>query len=164
MTHRKFRFMLWLACTLGTLPGWVHAADTTPPAAATPAADALATPRALIAEGKWREAIDALRSVNDTASADWNNLMGYAQRKAAAPDYALAERYYDAALKIDPKHRGALEYSGELYLLRGDLARAEARVQELGRACFFGCKELDQLRAAVAAFKANGNKFVAQKK
>jgi hypothetical protein len=31
-----------------------------------------------------------------------------------------------AALRIDAKHRGALEYSGELYLMLGDLAKAEA--------------------------------------
>jgi tetratricopeptide (TPR) repeat protein len=147
---------------LGALPALVTAADTTEPAA--PAAERLAAPRALIAQAKWREAIDALRAVNDTADADWNNLMGYAQRKAPAPDYALAARYYEAALAIDAKHRGTLEYSGELYLLQGDLPRAETRVQELSKACFFGCKELDQLRAAVAAYKANGNKFVAQKK
>ena len=45
--------------------------------------------------------------VNDSDSADWNNLMGYTHRKAKTPDYAAAEPYYDAALRIDPKHCGA---------------------------------------------------------
>jgi tetratricopeptide (TPR) repeat protein len=137
-----------------------RAADTTP--AATPAADTLAPARSLIAAGKWRDAIEALRSVNDTSSADWNNLMGYSHRKASTPDFAAAERYYDAALRIDSKHRGALEYSGELYLMMGDLARAEARLEALNRTCTFGCDELKQLRTAVAAFKANGNKYAAK--
>lgn len=153
-----------LAAVLVIAAAPAAAADPAPSEAPSGNTDPLAGARALIAEGKWRDAIAALRAVNDTANADWNNLMGYSHRKAGAPDYAAAERYYDAALKIDPKHRGALEYSGELFLVMGDLARAEARMQELNKACFFGCDELKQLRAAVAAFKANGNKFVAQKK
>ncbi len=138
----------------------VFAADTTP--AAAPAVDKLAPARALIAGGKWRDAIDVLQQVNETGDADWNNLMGYSHRKAKTPDFAAAERYYDAALRIDPKHRGALEYSGELYLMMGDLGKAEARLAALDKACFFGCDELKDLRASVAAFKANGNKHVAK--
>ena len=133
------------------------AADTTP---AAPAVDKLAPARALLAEGKWRDAIEALKAVNDTGSADWNNLMGYSHRKARTPDFAAAERYYDAALKIDPKHRGALEYSGELYLMMGDLPKAEARLAALDKACFFGCDEHKTLKSAIAEFKANGGKHV----
>ncbi len=137
------------------------AADTTP-AAATPASDKLANARALIQQERWRDAITALKEVNDSRSADWNNLMGYSHRKAKTPDIAAAERYYDEALRLDPKHRGALEYSGELYLMLGDLARAEARLAQLNKACTFGCQELKDLRAAVAAFKANGNNVAAR--
>jgi tetratricopeptide (TPR) repeat protein len=144
---------------LGALPA--AAADTTP-AAATPAVDKLANARALIQQERWRDAIAALKEVNDTASADWNNLMGYSHRKAKTPDFAAAERYYDEALRLNPKHRGALEYSGELYLMMGDLARAEARLAQLDRACTFGCQELKDLRAAIAAFKANGHKVAAK--
>lgn len=147
--------MLGTAVTLAALP--VHAADPVP-ATAQPANDKLATARAFIQQERWRDAIAALREVNDTASADWNNLMGYSHRKAKTPDLAAAERYYDEALRIDPKHRGALEYSGELFLMMGDLARAEGRLAQLDRACTFGCQELKDLRAAIASFKANGNK------
>jgi len=137
-----------------------RAADTPPPAAA--AADKLAPARALIAEGRWRDAIGALKEVGDTGSADWNNLMGYSHRKAKVPDFAAAEGYYNAALRIDPKHRGALEYSGELYLMLGDLPKAEERLATLDKACTFGCGELKDLRAAVASYKANGNRYVAK--
>jgi tetratricopeptide (TPR) repeat protein len=138
-----------------------HAADTTP-ATATPAqADKLAPARELIAQNRWRDAITALQAVADTHSADWNNLMGYSHRKAKTPDYAAAERYYDAALRIEPKHRGALEYSGELYLMLGDLPKAEARLQALDKACTFGCEEYKDLKAAVARYKSNGNRYVA---
>lgn len=131
------------------------AADTEP-AAAT--ADKLAPARAQIAANQWRLAIDELKKVNDTGSADWNNLMGYSHRKAKVPDYAAAERYYDEALRIDPSHRGALEYSGELYLMKGDLAKAEQRLASLDKACRLPCEEYTDLKKAIASYKANGNK------
>lgn len=134
------------------------AADTAPSPSAP---DKLAAARAEIKAGKWVAAIDELKKVNDTGSADWNNLMGYSHRKAKTPDYAAAERYYDEALRIDPKHRGALEYSGELYLMLGDLTKAEARLAALDKACTFGCEEYTDLKKSVARFKANGNKYVA---
>lgn len=116
--------------------------------------DPLGGARKLIAEQNWRGAIEELQRVNLTGSADWNNLMGYSHRKARTPDFAAAERYYDAALKIDPKHRGALEYSGELYLMMGDLARAEARLAALDKACFLPCEEHKLLKASIERHKA----------
>ena len=127
-----------------------------------PATDKLAPARAQIAANQWRGAIDELKRINDTGSADWNNLMGYSHRKAKVPDYEAAERYYDEALRIDPKHRGALEYSGELYLMKGDLAKAEERLGTLDKACRLPCAEYTDLKKAIAAYKANGNKVAAQ--
>jgi Flp pilus assembly protein TadD len=136
-----------------------HAADTSSPA---PAADKLAAARSQIAAKNWPAAIDALRRVNDTGSADWNNLMGYSLRKAKTPDYAAAEKHYNDALRIDPAHRGALEYSGELYLITGNLPKAEERLAALEKACKAACEEYDDLKQSVARYKANGNKVVAQ--
>ena len=158
MIRTPLMTLLCCAVLVGAEPAF--AVDTTPAMPTTAEVEKLAPARALITEGKHREAIDALRGVNDTASADWNNLMGLSHRKAPAADLAAAERYYDAALRIDPKHRGALEYSGELYLMMGNLPRAEARVDALNKLCFFGCDELKKLREAIAAYKANGNKHV----
>jgi tetratricopeptide (TPR) repeat protein len=142
--------------------GQAGAADTEPaPTKATAAtADRLATARALIADNKWVAAIDELKRVGDSGSADWNNLMGYSHRKAKKPDHAVAERYYGEALRIDPRHRGALEYSGELYLALGDLAKAEARLAALNQVCAQPCAEQATLKQAIAAFKANGNRPV----
>jgi tetratricopeptide (TPR) repeat protein len=106
----------------------------------------------------WSGAIDELKRLNDTGNADWNNLMGYSLRKAPAPDFAGAEKFYNEALRIDPKHRGALEYSGELYLQTGDLARAEQRLAALDKACFLPCAEYSDLKKAIAQYKANGGK------
>jgi tetratricopeptide (TPR) repeat protein len=135
------------------------AADTAPSRTAAP--DKLSGVRASIAEQKWQAAIDELKAVNDTGSADWNNLMGYTLRKQATPDVAAAERFYAEALRIEPKHRGALEYSGELYLMTGNLPKAEERLAALDRACLFSCEEYRDLKRAVERYKAAGNKYVA---
>ena len=56
-------------------------------------------------------------------NADAWNLTGFASRKLE--DYSASEVAYDKALAIDPKHKGALEYKGELYLTLGNLEGAE---------------------------------------
>lgn len=131
-----------------------YAADFTPGAAAAP--DRLAAARTQIAAKNWPAAIDELRRVNDTRDADWNNLMGYSLRKGPTPDLAGAEKFYNEALRINPWHRGALEYSGELYLMTGDVAKAEQRLAALDRECTFGCKEYSDLKKAIAQYKASG--------
>jgi tetratricopeptide (TPR) repeat protein len=141
----------------GAVPA-ARAADSEPAPAAK---DSLAAARAQLKEKHWSAAIEELQRVNATGSADWNNLMGYAMRKRQTPDLEASERYYDEALRIDPKHRGTLEYSGELYLMKGDLAKAEARLATLDKVCTFSCEEYRDLKKAISAYKANGNKYVA---
>ena len=128
---------------------------------ATPANDKLTAARSRIAEKNWPAAIDELKKVEDPASADWNNLMGYSLRKAdPGANAEAAEKFYDAALRIEPRHRGALEYSGELYLMTGKLAQAEERLATLDKACLFSCEEYRDLKRAVERYKAAGNKYV----
>jgi len=138
-----------------------HASDSpteAPPA--RPSADRLAQARTLIAARNWSGALDELRRVNDAGSADWNNLMGFTLRKGRTPDLAGSEKYYDAALRIDPHHRNTLEYSGELYLMKGDLPRAQGRLAALQAECGGQCEQFTQLRTAIADYQAHGNKFV----
>jgi Flp pilus assembly protein TadD len=137
--------------------GAACAADLSPKAP-----DKLTPARALIEQKNWAAAIEELKKVNDPASADWNNLMGYSLRKADAANIPEAEKYYNEALRIEPKHRGALEYSGELYLMTGNLPMAEQRLAALDKACFLPCEEHTDLKRAVARYKANGNKYVAE--
>ena len=155
MIARSSRLLI-LSAVLTSTSGLACAADTAP---AKP--DALSAARAQIADKKWDGAIAELKRVNDTGNADWNNLMGYSLRKGAAPDYAGAEKFYAEALRIDPKHRGALEYSGELSLMTGNLPKAEQRLAALDKACFFSCEEYTDLKKAVARYKGNGNKYLA---
>jgi tetratricopeptide (TPR) repeat protein len=122
------------------------------------APDKLDGVRAQIAAKNFPGAIDELKRLNDSGDADWNNLMGYSLRKGPTPDFAGAEKFYNEALRIDPKHRGALEYSGELYLQTGQLDKAEQRLAALDKACFFGCEEYSDLKKAIAQYKAGGSK------
>ena len=138
------------------------AVDTTPMSSseAVASVDKLAAARKHVAARNWPEAIAELKRSNDSGNADWNNLMGYSLRKQATPDLAGAERHYDAALRIAPSHRGALEYSGELLLMKGDLPAAEQRAATLARACAAACEEYADLVKSIARYKAAGNKFV----
>ncbi len=146
------------ACTLlaafSLQPALAADSDSTPPALR------LAAARAQITAKNWPAAIAELQRVNDTRNADWNNLMGYSLRKGKSPDLEGAERFYDTALRIDPNHRGALEYSGELYLMKGELPKAEERHARLVKLCAVPCEELDDLTKAIEQYKAAGGKYV----
>jgi tetratricopeptide (TPR) repeat protein len=144
--HKLARLIVLASLIVGT----AQAADTSAPAVNDP----LAAARTQIAAKRWPEAVAELKRINATDNADWQNLMGYSLRKSQPPDYAGAERHYDEALRINPQHRGALEYSGELYLLTGNLPRAEARLAALNKACFLPCEEYTDLKRSVEAYKA----------
>ncbi|SNX27692.1 Tetratricopeptide repeat-containing protein [Polynucleobacter meluiroseus] len=145
----KYLFMTFLL--LASLIGGSWAADTAP-IASDPAW--LTEARASIKAEKYDQAIKQLQSANDTSSADWNNLLGYSLRKKRPPDLAGAEKYYEAALKIDPNHRGALEYYGMLKLINNDLPGAEALLARLKKVCTFGCEEYSDLKEAVQKYKS----------
>jgi Flp pilus assembly protein TadD len=139
-------FLLFLS-----LLGPSQAADTTP-TKQDPAW--LTESRASIKSDKYDQAIKQLQGANETSSADWNNLMGYSLRKKQPPDLVGAEKYYQAALKLDPGHRGALEYYGKLKLINNDLPGAEALLARLDKACTFGCEEYTDLKEAIQKYKS----------
>ena len=83
--------------------------------------------------------------------ADAWNYLGLSNRKLKKFDKAL--NAYQKALAIDPNHRGANEYLGELYLQTNDLANARKRLIKLDDICTFGCEEYDDLKDAIAAYE-----------
>lgn len=109
--------------------------------------------RASIKSNNYEQALKQLQSANEVNSADWNNLMGFSLRKKQPPDLVLSEKYYQAALKIDPSHRSALEYYGELLLMKKDLPGAEAMLARLDKACRFGCEEYSDLKESIAKYQ-----------
>ena len=146
----KKQFALAIFCAVS----WASMAADTAPASGPAAPHWLGQARQAVEVKNYELAIQVLNQSSDKGSADWHNLMGYSLRKKSPPDLSLAEQHYQSALGKDPKHRGALEYYGELLLLKNDLPGAEALLQRLEKACFFGCEELRDLRKSVADFKA----------
>jgi len=107
----------------------------------------------LIEDEKYQQAITELEQAlrDDPDNADMLNLMAYSQRKLKHFDIAMD--YYQQALSIEPQHRGANEYLGELYLQLGQPDKAEERLEVLDKECFFGCDEFDKLEAAIAEYR-----------
>ncbi len=107
----------------------------------------------LIDGGKYQQAITELDKAlkDEPDNADLLNLMAYSQRQLKHYDIAL--ECYQKALLIDPGHRGANEYLGELYLQIGQLQKAEEQLQVLDKECFFGCEEYDDLEAAITDYR-----------
>ena len=136
-----FSFQAWSADTAPTQPATKSVAEILLPA------------RNAIKAGNYEKAIDLLTEADQKKSADWHNLMGYSLRKKAAPNLNEAEKFYLFALNLDANHRGALEYYGELLLLKNDLAGAEKMLARLDKACRFGCEEFQDLKESIKQYK-----------
>jgi Flp pilus assembly protein TadD len=107
----------------------------------------LTSARSKIKAKDWPSAITELQGLSDKHSnADVYNLLAFSLRNWG--DYEKARSYYGKALDLDPNHRGALEYSGELYLKTGEGDKARSNLQRLEALCPNGCEELEDLREA----------------
>ena len=108
----------------------------------------------LVEAADYEDAIRVLDGLerDESGNADVLNMLGYAHRKLGRVETAFD--YYRRALAIEPRHLGANEYLGELYLETGELDKAEERLGELAIACPSGCEERDELSEAIDAYKA----------
>lgn len=104
--------------------------------------------------GRFQDAARLLETVvaAEPRNANAWNLLAYSNRKLGNGEKAFD--LYRKALALDPRHKGAHEYLGELYLDRGDLAAAEDMRARLATLCRRGCEELEELDAAIAGFKS----------
>ena len=111
----------------------------------------------LIDDGKYEMAIGELEKslAESPDDADLLNLLAYSQRKLMRFDEALVN--YQKALEIEPEHRGANEYLGELYLQLGQLDDALERLKVLDEDCFFGCEEFDELEEAIKIYRSKNS-------
>ncbi|MBI1251692.1 MAG: tetratricopeptide repeat protein [Alphaproteobacteria bacterium] len=96
------------------------------------------------AHDAFREAESALGPNPDVLT-----YLGFTSRRLGRVDAALD--FYRQALAIDPDHRGAIEYLGELYVQTGDLAAARAQLARLDTLCAYGCAEREELAGWIAA-------------
>jgi tetratricopeptide (TPR) repeat protein len=135
-----------------TLGGATTIAPTAAAAGAAPtAASLLAEGRTAIAAKKWPEAIASLKKAAalDPKDADIQNLLGFSTRNNG--DYPGALAFYDVALKLNPKHLGALEYQGEAFVKLGQMPKAKANMATLKKLCGTSCEQYKDLAAAVKA-------------
>jgi len=105
--------------------------DNTPVLKAKPkvvATPTLAQARADIDAKKWTSAISKLKLIVAASpkSADAFNLLGYSYRNAG--DMKSAGAAYARALKLNPKHTGALEYQGIMFVKLGQMDKAKANL------------------------------------
>ena len=100
----------------------------------------------------WTLAASSFKKVvaENPKNADAYNLLGYSSRWLGKYDEAFAA--YDKALALDPKHKGALEYSGIAYLKVNQKAKADEQLAKLQAICA-SCVETTDLAKAVAAYK-----------
>tara|TARA_Y100000589_G_scaffold177713_1_gene168395 strand:+ start:245 stop:724 length:480 start_codon:yes stop_codon:yes gene_type:complete len=94
-----------------------------------------------------KEALEA-----DKKNADIYNNLGFAYRKMKKLDKSMAA--YDKALKINPNHKGALDYQGELFLTLKKPAEAQKNWKKLQELCPRGCPDLTKLQKAITSYNS----------
>ena len=105
----------------------------------------------LIYKERYKKAIRKLKAAvkEEPGNADAWNLLGFASRKKG--DLEQSAKAYGKALTIDPNHKDALEYQGELFLMQGDKAAADANLTQLMALCPDSCEQLEELKQAIVA-------------
>jgi len=135
----------WPVCTsMGTVESETDWAKLDP--------DFAAGKKALGAED-WNGAIAALKlaALCEPGNADIHNYIGYAYRRLRQPGPAMG--HYQQALRFNPRHRGAHEHLGELFLMLGEPTKAEEHLAALETICLIPCDEFGGLARAIAAYR-----------
>ena len=103
----------------------------------------------LIKLEKFAEAHKMLKSLKkvNTDEADRLNLLGFTARKSG--DLDAAGDYYQQALALNPRHTGALEYQGELFIQLGKIELAKANLAKIDKICWLPCNAERELKKAI---------------
>jgi cytochrome c-type biogenesis protein CcmH/NrfG len=114
----------------------------------------LSSVRAKIKAKDYAAALTELRDIaEDTQQADVYNLLGYTLRKTG--DFKTSLTYYTKALELQPDHKAAREYLGELYIETGNIEKAKEQLAVLAKLCPAGCEEREDLQKAISAKSAS---------
>jgi cytochrome c-type biogenesis protein CcmH/NrfG len=114
----------------------------------------LTSVRAKIKAKDYTAALAELRDLaEDTQQADVYNLLGFTLRKTG--DLKTSLTYYTKALELQPDHKAAREYLGELYVETGNMAKAKEQLAILAKLCPTGCEEREDLQKAINAKSAS---------
>ena len=95
-----------------------------------------------VANQNYQAAIRYLLKALETnpENADFYNLLGYSHRNLEMNDKAFF--YHEKTLFLDPRHKGAHEYIGELYLKLKQPEKAKEHLAKLDSICFFAARNL----------------------
>ena len=131
----------------------VQAADTGPPAQIIQKTNpTYAEAKTLVKNKKFDKAVvmleELLKDSKNSSNPDILNDYAYSLRNLK--QYEKAEKFYLAALKINPKHAGANEYLGELYLQTKRPEEAKKRLEVL-KTC--NCVEYKELKEKIEKYK-----------
>ena len=131
----------------------VQAADTGPPAQIIQKTNpTYAEAKTLVKNKKFDKAVamleELLKDSKNSSNPDILNDYAYSLRNLK--QYDKAEKFYLAALKINPKHAGANEYLGELYLQTKRPEEAKKRLEVL-KTC--NCEEYKELKEKIEKYK-----------
>lgn len=145
---------LALVVGLGLAPALPSApADAVDNMLSTDAPD-LTSVRAKITAKDYVAALAELRTLaDDVQHADVYNLLGFTLRKTG--DFKTSLTYYTKALEMQPEHRAAREYLGELYVETGNMEKAREQLAALAKLCPGGCEERDDLQKVISAKSAS---------
>jgi Flp pilus assembly protein TadD len=114
----------------------------------------LGSVRAKIKAKDYAAALTELRDIaEDTQQADVYNLLGFTLRKTG--DFKTSLTYYTKALELQPDHKAAREYLGELYVETGNMEKAKEQLGVLAKLCPAGCEEREDLQKAISAKSAS---------
>jgi cytochrome c-type biogenesis protein CcmH/NrfG len=70
-------------------------------------------------------------------------------------DFRTSLTYYTKALELQPEHKAAREYLGELYVETGNMEKAREQLGALAKLCPRGCEEREDLEKAIRAKSAS---------
>ena len=96
--------------------------------------------------------LKGLKKIN-TDEADRLNLLGFTARKSG--NLTAAGDFYEQALAINPRHTGALEYQGELFIQMGKIELAKANLEKIDKICWLPCNAERDLKKAIEKSTTN---------
>jgi len=102
---------------------------------------------ALAKAERYGEALQVLDLLKNPNTAKALNYRGYATRKLGRLDEGIT--YYRRSVALDPHYAQVREYLGEAYVIKGDMARADAQLRAIERICGAGCDEYKHLAQAI---------------
>jgi tetratricopeptide (TPR) repeat protein len=103
---------------------------------------------ALVKTGRYTEALAVLDMLEHPNTPVALNYRGYATRKLGRIDEGIG--YYLKSIALDPYYAQVREYLGEAYLIKGDVAGANAQLAAIKQICGTTCEEYEHLAVVIA--------------